>query len=135
MNKRTNTDITTELKTIRENAESLAEQTKKLEAQLRLARGTRDNVTKAIAMNGTQGPLFIGDETDTSTLINTIERAITGRARTLRELIEITGARRNRISGALVKLQVAKPNVVRNLGDESRAIYFIPEQKRAVRVR
>lgn len=49
---------------------------------------------------------ILGDDDETGALIDYLEHLITIRPFTLRELIEVTGARRNRISGALVKLQV-----------------------------
>ena len=122
-------EIVAELHDIREKSESLAEQTKRLEESLRLARGTGDHTAKAIAARGAKGSFNIGDNTDTPTLIATVERAITGYARTLRELVELTGARRNRISGALVKIQVAHPTSVQNVGNDARALWYIAPKR------
>jgi hypothetical protein len=67
---------------------------------------------------------FVGDEGPTPELIAVVERAIAERPRTLNELVEITGARRNRLSGVMVRLQHAgKP--VENLGTDQRALWFI----------
>lgn len=139
--KRTNRNLLileTEIRDLRAGAEELAKRAAKLEEQLRpSARGTGDVTEKAkaavaqtIAIDPAR-PYFIGDATDTPTLIHTIERCISDRPRTLPELIELTGARRNRISGALVKLQVKRPGSVKNAGTNARALWWIPERPRA----
>ncbi len=123
--------VTAELHAIREQAETLAERAKKLEATLASmpaprAKGSREVTTQAAAAVKTSAPAIkVGDETTTEILVEAVRQAITGRARTLQELIEVTGARRNRISGVLVRLQVANPGIVKNLGTNARAIWYI----------
>lgn len=78
------------------------------------ARGTRENVR----------PFFVGDESTTQELKSAVERAIRSRGMTLADLETETGARRNRISGVLVKLQREDVPVI-NEGDGYRAIWRI----------
>ncbi len=86
-----------------------------LEVKIR-ARGTQDIRKKS--------PLFVGDEGPTSELKAVVKQAISVRGMTLQELSDVTGARRNRISGVLVKLQLDGEKVV-NEGDGYRAIWRI----------
>jgi len=71
----------------------------------------------------------IGDETPTDELGLEIERILRERPSTLQELITFSGARRNRISGVLVRLQVAGVPIV-NLGDGRRAVWAIARRKK-----
>jgi len=67
---------------------------------------------------------YVGDDGSTPDLIATVARVITRQPCTLVALGEITGARRNRLSGAIVKLQ--EQGRVVNLGNGSRAVWSIP---------
>lgn len=69
----------------------------------------------------------IGDEGPTPELFDAVERIIRVRPHTLQELQEATGARRNRISGVLVKLQVRGLPVV-NRGTDQRALWSISKR-------
>jgi hypothetical protein len=83
----------------------------------------------------------VGDSGDTPELRKAIERLIRFKGMSLTDLVEATGCtNRNRISGALVKLELklegetpdGKSPMV-NLGTSQRFIYFIPAAKRARR--
>lgn len=125
--------IAAELAVLKKNAlthaETIAEQADRLTKALMLAKGTRETVKRPI---DPARPFFVGGEADTNDLFDAVERCITDRPRTLRELVELTGCEnRNRISGVLVKLQVRKPRSVVNLGDKKRALWWMPKQKPA----
>lgn len=105
-----------------------------LELKTRMARGTREMKPmqrKKTPANGvpvaavhTQS-FHIGDETDSATLNETVKRCIAERPRTRQEIIELTGARANRINGALIALQV-QGLPVKNLGNRYRAVWYLP---------
>jgi hypothetical protein len=68
----------------------------------------------------------IGDDADTDTLRATVAMLIRERPLELQEIVAATGlTNRNRISGVLVRLQVAELNV-QNLGTRAHARWFIP---------
>lgn len=67
--------------------------------------------------------LQIGDETDTETLCEAVRRVLRERPLEQREIIAATGARRNRVSGAIVKLQ-AQSEPIWNLGEKNKARWF-----------
>lgn len=94
--------ITEQLQTIRDNLEQIAR---------KLARGSKSLY-------------FVGDNGPTGELKKVIARALKVKGWTLQELSDITGARRNRISGVIVKLQKDGEKVV-NDGDGYRAIWRI----------
>ena len=66
----------------------------------------------------------VGDDGETGELRDSVERLLSHRPMTLLEIVNATGARRNRISGVLVKLQVSGVPV-RNLGDGQRAVWSV----------
>lgn len=68
---------------------------------------------------------IIGDAVETQELYAHVERLITDRPFTFAELLDATGARRGRISGAIVSFQHAGRKVM-NLGSESKARWFMP---------
>lgn len=94
-----------ELQEIKQLTQQLAKQ---------LARGTQLNVR----------PFFVGDETTTEVLKDAVARAIKTRGMTLQEISDETGARRNRVSGAIVKLQHDGVKVI-NEGNGYRAIWRV----------
>lgn len=116
-----------ELATIRENAEALAEQAKRLEASLKLVKATREIKPRII---DPMRPFFVGADADTDHLYDAVKRCIGERPRTLRELVELTGeTNRNRVGGAIVKFQVdGLP--VQNLGTKYRALWWLPRSSR-----
>lgn len=67
---------------------------------------------------------YIGDDGETAELKTLVCEILRVKAMTLRELELITGAGRNRISGVLVKLQVAGVPV-ENLGNRQRAVWHV----------
>lgn len=71
----------------------------------------------------------VGDEGETAELRESVAKLLRYRPMTLQEIVEATGARRNRISGVLVKLQV-RGFPVQNLGDGQRAVWFISGSQR-----
>lgn len=102
--------------------ETLEEQGKRLVASGRTARGTRDLPPT--------GEYWVGDNTDTMMLVGAVVRAIKADKRTLQELVVLTGARRNRISGVLYRLQFDGNVTVKNVGTSSRALWWSPPAKR-----
>lgn len=71
----------------------------------------------------------VGDDGETEELRESVVALLRNRALTLQELVDATGARRNRISGVIVKLREAGVPV-RNLGDGQRAIWSISRRSR-----
>ncbi len=116
-------------------AETIEEQAKRLERELKLARGTGEHapVKKALAtapaMKPGANPYFIGDDTSTAKLSETIERCISDRPRTRAELVELTGANPNRINGVINRLQVGGAPV-KNLGTKAKALWYIAAARR-----
>lgn len=66
----------------------------------------------------------IGDHTETQVLINEIKRLISERPMSTQELLDVTGARLTRVSGALVHLQRTETQLL-NLGTQRRARWFL----------
>ena len=91
------------------------------------ARGTGDHVEAARAATALAA-YFVGDEADGPTCVAAIERVIKDRPRTLMEIVELTGIRRNRVSGFINRLQVSGKNVV-NTGDKYRAVWWLSPKR------
>lgn len=83
---------------------------------------------KKVANMGSEDfPLWtmrIGDNTSAPELNVEVKRLITERPMTMQELLDITGARLSRISGALIALQRTE-NQLLNLGTQRRAKWFL----------
>lgn len=67
---------------------------------------------------------ILGDAGDTAELSTKIEHLISLRPMLMTEIVAATGARRNRISGALNKIQLRRK--VENHGSASVALWFMP---------
>lgn len=106
-----------------------------LEAKLKKvrARGTGDLSERAKEASALAA-YYVGDEADGPTCTAAIERCIRDRPRTLMEIVELTGIRRNRVSGFINRLQVSGKNVV-NTGDKYRAVWWLASRKPVVNVR
>lgn len=104
-----------------------------LEQRLRAVRGTR-NIRRPAkpaaapepppAPADPDSPYYVGDDGPTDELLEAVRACITDRERSFGELVELTGARPNRIKGALVRLQRDEARVV-NLGTETKALWRI----------
>lgn len=143
-------DVTAEVHRMREEFARMERRAAELERTL--ARGTGDHTEAARAAaaavkvpsaaeraareraRASTTAYHVGDEGPTPELKDVVERAIAERPRTTAELVEITGARRNRISGVIVKLQVAGVPV-RNLGNGQHALWWIPRRRPVTRSR
>jgi hypothetical protein len=114
-------------KAIAERGAILKQQADALEKKIALARGTED--VTAIARKVARRPTeyFVGDEGPTPELYAAVDRMLRTRRMTFQELLDATGARANRIKGVLMRLQRDEVPLM-NLGDERRAIWFIPDQ-------
>lgn len=71
----------------------------------------------------------IGDETSTPELTKVVKRLISERPMTTRELVDATGARLSRISGAVVSLLRDKEHQVLNMGHKRVARWFLVSDK------
>lgn len=71
--------------------------------------------------------LRVGDNTSTTLLTSEVKRLIEDRPMTTQELLETTGARLSRVSGALVALQ-RDGNQLLNLGTQRRAKWFMVKE-------
>jgi uncharacterized protein (DUF2461 family) len=118
MAKKMEKDLVSQAKQLREQTELLEKQTIELEKQVKLAKGTR-----TIA-RGTE--YYVGDEGPTPELLEAIRKMLTERPLTFQALLDATGARPNRIKGVIMRLQREGARVV-NLGNEARALWFIPD--------
>ncbi len=67
----------------------------------------------------------IGDNTSTPELMKTIRRLISERPMTTRELIDATGARMSRVSGAMVAMLRGKEFQILNMGHKRVARWFL----------
>jgi hypothetical protein len=122
---RTELDPVSEIRKLRERAESIAEQATKLEKLLGSVKGTRQ-IKRVI---DPARPYFVGPDAPVEVLYNAVRRAISGpnarSSKTLQELVELTGEpNRNRIGGAIVKFQVDGEKV-ENLGTRYRAYWWL----------
>ena len=75
-------------------------------------------------------PVAVEHEPDPRELYAKIEALLRDRPHTLRELLEATGARRNRVSGGITHLKTRYGTALKNLGTARRAQWFIQEDKR-----
>jgi hypothetical protein len=75
---------------------------------------------------------IIGDATPTRELNDHVARLITYQPMTFAQLLAATGARRGRVSGALVEVQKTRKDW-KNLGDERTYRWFLPPVKTARR--
>lgn len=73
----------------------------------------------------------VGDAGPTSELIHAVSKLLSDRPFGMRELLEATGARIGRVSGAIVSLQRQKRDV-RNLGTPTVARWFLVEPLKSV---
>lgn len=95
-----------------------------------LARGTGDVTEQARAAgraNRQEPAEAVGDDAPPEVLFRQVERLLRERPHTEEELVEATGARRNRVRGALVHFNRFGPEV-RNIGKNRRAQWWIPRE-------
>jgi hypothetical protein len=110
-------------------AEKLAADARDLEKKARLARGTERNIAPPKAVVAPKrGRYFVGDNGPTEELMLTVSAMLQERPWTFRDILEQTGARDNRIKGVIMRLQREGVKVV-NLGEENKALWFIPDQR------
>lgn len=120
-----------------EQARQLRLQAEELEKKLASAKGSRDVVkrpviTHVVPRNGQNG-YYVGDEGPTDELVEVIYRMLCERPCTFRDILAETGARDNRIKGAITRLQREGARVV-NLGNEYKALWFIPDDAVMARI-
>jgi hypothetical protein len=119
--------IRANLAKLKSDAESIDAQAKRLEESLKRVKGTREITQHKV---DPARPFFVGPNAPTEWLYDAVKRAITGpdvrSAKTLRELVELTGeTNRNRIGGAIIKFQVDGVPV-KNVGSRYRALWHLP---------
>lgn len=105
---------------LRLQAEAAQREAEELERQVRMAKGTQQDVRGEVPL--------IGDEMPTPALMALVQQLITEKPMAFQELLEATGARDNRIKGVLMRLQREGARVV-NLGTQARALWFIPNDE------
>ncbi len=126
-------DLVEEARQLRLRQEALAKQAEELEKKVKMARGTarmrKATVPAApnVIVKPSHGPHWVGDEGSTPELMEAIRALITERPLTFQEIIEATGARDNRIKGAITALQRHGARVL-DIAPEGtrRAVWFIP---------
>lgn len=86
---------------------------------------------RAYNLGSVERPRYVwvlGDETSTTELIDAVRRCIRERPLELSELETATDARRNRLSGAIVRLQAFEEPIM-NLGTQHRARWFLAAKR------
>lgn len=129
-----------ELKVRHEAAEAeISTLEEQLHAQLsgQLARGTRNSLggkaADAVKAAQKRSPWYVGDDGPTPDLIAAIAGACTEAPRGHAEIVELTGARPGRVSGALVEMRRGRMPLV-NIGTEkNKAIYWFVTPDHAAR--
>lgn len=127
----------------REEAEARLKREEAEAAIARLARGTRDvDPSRLPAIPALmpsyppakRSPYWVGDDGPTDELKAAILRAIQANPNgtTFQELLQLTGARGNRVSGAIVKLQ-RDGHRIKNLGDQRVARWWATSGRRSSR--
>lgn len=123
----------------REEAEARLKREEAEAAIARLARGTRDVPASKLPTiplmpahpPARRSPYWVGDDGPTDELKAAILRCIQGNPNgtTFQEILQATGARGNRVSGAIVKLQ-RDGHRIKNLGDQRVARWWAPTSGR-----
>ena len=112
---------------MRTKAQELLDTAKRLEGP-RLARGTGDVTAEARAASGaiaSPGAYRVGDEGPTPELMQAVHRMLAEHPLTFQQILDMTGARANRVKGVIMRLQREGVPVV-NIGTEAKAIWFCP---------
>jgi biotin operon repressor len=108
--------------------EEILRMLRNLEREINLIQAKVDDLrSKVLAHKPGAGKWWIGDETTTDELIAKVHACVEDRPRTLAELEELIGAKRSRISGAIVRLQV-NGFPIKNLGSKYRAVWWMDKQ-------
>lgn len=120
-----------------ESERFLERKVEELARELRLARGTEDLTSRAAQTVEAVSPsqditrktrrpteYFVGDEGPTPELYAVVETLLRQRPRSFQELLDLTGARPNRIKGVIVQLQRRDQPLI-NLGSDRQALWFI----------
>lgn len=119
-----------------EEARKRAEEARELERKVRLARGTRQEIRRVPAPVPAPraSRYFVGDNGPTEQLMQVVSEMLQERPWTFRDILDQTGARDNRIKGVIMRLQRDGVKVA-NLGEENKALWFIPDQEVLRRLR
>lgn len=122
------------VRNLAEKARNVTEQAEELTRQLRSARGTRDRLPPPAP-----GPLaprhYVGDEGPTPELLEAVRALVTDRPMTHQDLLQATGARADRVKGVLMRIQREDGGRLVNLGNEAKALWFIPDEETLKRLR
>lgn len=122
-------DLVEQTRQLRLQAEELEKKVLQARGTARMRKPTVPAVPQVI-VKPSRGPYFVGDDGTTPELMEAIRHLITERPLTFQDLLEATGARDNRVKGAITALQreghrvldVAPPGV-------RRALWFIPSDE------
>lgn len=124
-----------------EQARLLRLQAEELERKVRMARGTarmRKPTPRAVPqviVKPARGPHWVGDEGPTSELMQAIYRLLIDRPYTFQDILEATGARDNRVKGAITALQREGVRVVDIAPEGTRkALWFVPSDEVMARI-
>lgn len=105
-----------------EEARQLRIAAEELEKKVQLARGTRE--IKRLDR----------EEMSTPDLLQLVKVLIAEKPRTFRELLDLTGARDNRIKGVIMRIQQEGATLV-NIGEPTKALWFLPSPEVLKRLR
>lgn len=87
------------------------------------------------AMIRSPSDAYVGDDGPTAELMAKVRDLISERPLLLQDLIYATGARPNRLKGVLMRLQREEGATLVNLGTETRALWFMPDEETLKRIR
>ena len=133
MTKKTTSDLMRDAAALRAHTEALSAEMQKATAEIA---ATAEELSRRLRHVKATRELStpIGDDTTTAVISSAVERLLRERPMLFRDLLEATGARDNRIKGVIMRLQREGVDVV-NLGNEQRALWFIPNQELLKRLR
>lgn len=120
-----------------EQARQLRLQVEQLAKDVELARGTArmKRPTGNVIVKSSRGPHYVGDDGTTADLMVAIRHLITERPLSFQDILEATGARDNRVNGAITAIQREGHRVVDVApGGTRKALWFIPSDEVMTRI-
>jgi hypothetical protein len=120
-------DILKDLRAWSKEAVTVARKAEELEKILVRARGTLEIPLRKRIAALDEGRYRVGDEGPTTELRAAIEDLLARAPRTFQDLMDLTGARRGRVSGVIVALQ--QEGLVANKGLPTRALWTMIKGK------
>jgi hypothetical protein len=134
MDKAKKVDLVEEARQLRLQAEDLEKRVQLGRGTARMRRPTR-NLQANVIVKPAYGPHWVGDDGTTQDLMSAIHRLLMERPHTFQEILDATGARDNRVKGAITALQREGTRVVDIAPEGTRkALWFVPSDEVLKRV-